>query len=158
MEPFDLKLPVETIAALTRIAVQEDVSVGQLIREAITRDLRRREQAKTPIRADEQLVTPLRALLADDFAYAAHWADLQRRLTAKGYRLAESGGGLILQKAANGERLCKASELGYSYSALMRKFNAPFPNHSHSWIAGRVLDRAAATTRGPEQPPRHNNV
>lgn len=129
-----LKLPAATMAALRRVAQDDDVTPGQIIREAIDRDLRRRAAAKTPIRADERLVAPLRALLADDFAYARDWADLQSRLRAKGYRLAEAGGGLILTTHPKGERLCKGSELGYGYSALLRKFNAPFPGHSHTWL------------------------
>jgi hypothetical protein len=129
-----LKLSEVTAAALRQLAEQEDVSIGQIIRDAIRRDLSRREKAKTPIRADERLVAPLRALLADDFAYAQNWSDLTRRLLQKGYRLAESGGGLILLHHLGGERLCKASELGYSYSQLLRKFDAPFPGHAHQLV------------------------
>lgn len=127
-----------TWAALEKIAIEEDVTVGQIIRDALDRDLRRRAQAKTPVRADERLVAPLRALLADDFAFARGWADLQARLAAKGYRLAESGGGLILQSHATAERICKASELGYSYSALLRRFDTVFPGHAHSAPLRRI--------------------
>jgi hypothetical protein len=124
--------------ALHRIAAEEDVTIGQIIREAITRDLRRRAEAKTPVRADERLVAPLRALLADDFAFAAGWGDLQSRLARKGYRLAEAGGGLVLQAVDSGERLCKASELGYSYSALLRRFDCVFPGHAHTAPLRRI--------------------
>ena len=65
-----IKLPAVTLVALQEIAGTEDVSIGHIIRDAIERDLRRRQSAKTPVRADERLVAPLRALLADDFAYA----------------------------------------------------------------------------------------
>lgn len=130
MEPVTLKLPDLTLRALAKIAREDDVTIGQIVRDAIERDLRPREQAKTPNRADERLVAPLRALLADDFAYAENWADLIRRLEAKDYALRESGGGLILT-ALNGDRICKASELGYAYSRLYRKFKTPFPGHSH---------------------------
>ncbi|MDO9637182.1 MAG: CopG family transcriptional regulator [Pseudotabrizicola sp.] len=128
-----LKLPLATVAALKRLAEQDYVTPGQLIRDAVERELRRRASAKTPVRADERLVAPLRALLANDFAYAQGWQDLQSRLIAKGYRLAESGGGLVLITHPQGERLCKGSELGHSYSALLRKFHAPFPGHSQAW-------------------------
>ncbi|WP_239995022.1 CopG family transcriptional regulator [Rhodosalinus sediminis] len=70
MERLDIALPPEYVAALERPARAEDVSRGQVIRDAIRRDLKRRETAKTPVRADERLVAPLRALLAEDFAYA----------------------------------------------------------------------------------------
>jgi hypothetical protein len=133
-----IRLDPAVWAALERIASDEDVTVGHIIRGAITRDLRRRTEAKTPVRADERLVAPLRALLADDFAYAKGWSDLQARLDAKGYRLAEAGGGLILQDRQTGARLCKASELGYSYSALLRRFDCVFPGHSHSAPLRRI--------------------
>ncbi len=133
-----LRLPAVMIGALKIAAARDDVSVGQIIRDAIARDLQRREKAKTPVSADERLVAPLRALLADDFAYARHWDDLFGRLRAKGFRLAESGGGLILLDHSTGERICKGSELGYGYALLLRKFDAPFPGHAHTWLRGRV--------------------
>ncbi len=54
----------------------------------------------------------LRALLADDLAYAGVWSELQRRLNRKVYELRESGGGLTL-------------------------FH--FPGHSHGYLAARWL-------------------
>ena len=133
-----IRLDPAVWAALDRIARDEDVTPGQIIRGAIDRELRRRAEAKTPNRADERLVAPLRALLADDLAYAKDWSDLQARIGAKGYRLAESGGGLILQDRDTGVRLCKASELGYSYSALLRRFDSVFPGHAHSAPLRRI--------------------
>ena len=131
MEHAQLKLSNEMLSALRAWAQKEDVTVGQIIRDAIARDLRRREKAKTPNRADERLVAPLRALLADDLAYAENWADLSRRLASKGFELREAGGGLALHRLSDGSRLCKASELGYAYRTLMRRFMAPFPGHRH---------------------------
>ncbi|MGB8813738.1 MAG: hypothetical protein WCC57_11175, partial [Paracoccaceae bacterium] len=93
-EIISLSLPRAMILALQHVAGQDDVTVGQIIRAAIARDLTRRQKAKTPVRVDERLVAPLRALLADDFAYSKNWADLQTRLRHKGYQLAEAGGGL----------------------------------------------------------------
>lgn len=129
MEPetLTLKLPPATLTALRRIAAEDDVSVGQVIRAVIARDLKRRSQAKTPVRADERLVASLRALLADDFAYAKTWGELQSRIAAKGYGLAESGGGLILFDRMSGARMCKGSELGYGYASLLRCLRTPFP-------------------------------
>ena len=146
-----LKLPEPTLLALQQIAATEDISVGTLVRNAIAREMSRREKAKTPIRADERLVAPLRALLADDFAYAGSWTDLGHRLQRKGFALAESGGGLILLSQGTGERLCKASELGYSFAALLRKFDAPFPaGHRHA----TSLNRKRATLPQPNAPAR----
>ena len=139
MIEVQLKLPEPTLAALRRMAAEGDLSVGQVIRNIIDSDLRRRAKAKTPVRADERLVAPLRALLADDFAYARDWPDLQSRLSRKGYQLREAGGGLALHRATDGARLCKASELGQPYALLIRRFRAPFPGHSHAWLAARML-------------------
>ena len=133
-----IRLPAALHGAVQKLALADDVSVGQIIRTAIHHEILRREKAKTPVRADERLVAPLRALLAHDFAYARDWTDLQSRLRQKGYRLAEAGGGLVLLDHDSGSRLCKGSELGYGYSQLLRKFNAPFPGHAHKWL----LDRA----------------
>ena len=138
-----IRLPAAMLAALKKVAGDEDRSVGQIIRDAVTHDLHRREKAKTPVRADERLVAPLRALLAEDFAFARDWDDLFKKLRAKGYRLAESGGGLVLQDQSTGQRLCKGSELGYGYAQLLRKFDTPFPGHAHQWLLGRVRDNVS---------------
>ncbi len=138
MDIISVKLPEPTRLALEKIADADDVSIGQVIRDAIARDLKRRHKAKTPVRVDERLVAPLRALLADDFAYAKTWDDLQTRLGGKGYVLREAGGGLCLYRAAQNQRVCKGSELGYSYATLMRKFNQPFPNHSHRYLYHKI--------------------
>ncbi|MEO1641256.1 MAG: hypothetical protein AAFU41_18635 [Pseudomonadota bacterium] len=143
METVTVKLPPEMFAALRGIARQEDTTPGAVIRDAIKRDLFRRSRAKTAKRTDEQLVAPLRALLADDFNYADGWADLQERLHRKGFQLREAGGGLALHDRL-GARLCKGSELGYSYGHLMRRFAAPFPNHSHRHIFARYLSERRA--------------
>jgi hypothetical protein len=133
-----IRLDPSVWTVLERLAAEDDVSVGQIIRDAINRDIRRRAEAKTPVRADERLVAPLRVLLADDFAYAKGWGELQARLFKKGCRLAETGGGLILQSQESGARICKASELGYSYSALLRRFDSVFPGHAHTAPLRRI--------------------
>jgi hypothetical protein len=134
------KLPSTQAAALRRLAAQRDVTVGQIIREAIANEIRRETRdGRGPNRADETLLAPLRALLAAEFAEALGWADLQQKLEIKGYRLREAGGGLALHTHPSGERVCKASELGYAYSKLMRRFGAPFPGHAHGHLVKRVL-------------------
>jgi len=57
----------------------------------------------------------------------------------KGYVLRAAGGGLALHDWPGDRRLCKASELGFSYSRLMRRFSSPFPEHPHAWLAARML-------------------
>lgn len=134
------KLPEIQALALHRLAQQQDVSVGQIVRNAIAHEIRRQTRAgANPNQADETLLAPLRSLLARPLADAQNWHDLQQRLAELGYVLREAGGGLALHHGESGERLCKASELGYSYATLMRRFDAPFPGHSHTHMARRVL-------------------
>lgn len=137
MREVTLKLPEAMVAAIEEIAGREDVSPGQVIRAAIERDLFRRARARKAVRPDERLVAPLRALLADDFAYATGWADLQRRLRSKGYELREAGGGTALHETRSGRRLCKGSDLGHGYAGLVRKFGAGLPGHAHAYVARR---------------------
>ena len=53
--------------------------------------------------------------------------------------MCEAGGGLALHAHPKGTRLCKASELGHAYIPLMRRFQAPFPGHSHRHLIDKVL-------------------
>lgn len=134
---IEFSLSQITLDALHQIAMEEGVGVDHVLNSAIRRDLFRRSR-KTVVPADEQLVAPLRGLLADDFAFAQGWTDLQNRLRAKGYSLREHGAGLALHKAACGTRMCKASELGNSYARLMRRFLTPFPSHSHGYQPQKI--------------------
>lgn len=136
MVAVTLDLAPETLAALKQIARQEGDDIQALIRDAIRRDLYRRNRAKKAVRPDERLVAPLRALLADDLAYARDWQDLQSRLRVKGYAMRESGGGLILVRHPEGGKVVKASDLGYSYSRLVQRFHAPFPGHGRHQLWG----------------------
>lgn len=129
-----LTLDPTTHAALRRIAGEEGCDLPALIRDAIRRDLFRRTRAKKAVRPDERLVAPLRALLADDLAYSTGWDDLQRRLRNKGFVFREAGGGLALFRLDTGVKAAKASDLGYSYTRLMRRFGQPMPGHSHSYL------------------------
>jgi hypothetical protein len=152
MDHVTLKLDPGVLAAVERAAADDDVSVGQLIRHAITQELRRRRTAKTAIRADERFLAPLRALLADDFAYAKDWSDLQSRLLHKGYVLAESGGGLIVLDTLS-TRICKGSEIGHGYASLLRKFDAPFPGHSRLSHLAQIMPALPQPAPSPRTAP-----
>lgn len=132
-------LPEVTLDALRKISTDENVGIEHVLQGAIRRDLFRRSRAKKAVRTDERLVAPLRALLAEDFAFAHGWDDLQSRLRAKGYVLREAGAGLALHKQTCGTRVCKASDLGNSYARLMRRFLTPFPTHSHRYLPEKIL-------------------
>lgn len=131
------RLDATTLHALQSQARLEGADIGDIVRGAIERDLYRRKRAKKAVRTDERRVAPLRALLAKDFAEATTWQDLQNRLKYKGFRLQEAGAGLALFHIKTNTRMAKASDLGASYSRLMRFFNAPFPGHSHRYLFAR---------------------
>ncbi|MGZ9808910.1 hypothetical protein ACXN5S_00420 [Pseudoroseicyclus sp. H15] len=144
-------LPDELQRVAEAMARAEDETLGALVRRLLAKEVSRRQNAKPPVRADELLVAPLRARLAGDLAHASDWEDLRRRLAAKGYALHEAGGGLALHRHPTGERLCKASDLGFSYSRLMRRFQAPFPGHRHTHLVQRHLG-PAAPREGDDEP------
>jgi len=132
-----VRLPAELARAAQDMAREADVTPGQILRDLLAREIARRHRARPPVRADERLVAPLRARLAGDLAHAPTWADLQRRLRRQGYELREAGGGLSLYRFPCGTRLCKASELGFSYARLLRRIGAPFPAHAHRYLVAR---------------------
>ena len=92
----------------------------------------------------------MRARLAGDFEHASGWVDLDTRLKAKGFALRAAGGGLALYRWPDDTRLCKASDLGFSYARLMHRFRAPFPGHPHAWLARRLLTPETQTAPPPE--------
>jgi len=144
MESVEFKLPREMRLALRQLACQDDVSPGQVLRALLNKEISRRLNARPPVRADERLIAPLRARLAPDLAHATNWDDLQKRLNCAGYSLREAGGGLAVFTHPSGARVCKASELGFSYGRLMRRFRSPFPGHAHTWLADRFLSDTAS--------------
>src|SRR6056297_3298127 len=77
--------------------------------------------------------------------------DLQVRLQSKGYVLRAAGGGLALHDWPADRRICKASELGFSYTRLMRRFGTPFPDHPHTWLEKHHLHQTQ--TGAPEGTP-----
>lgn len=151
MERMHLKLSIEMLHAAAAIARERDVTLGQMVRDLLARKISRHQNARPPVRADERLVAPLRARLAHDLASSTDWEDLDQRLKAKGYVLRAAGGGLALHLWPQDARLCKASDLGFSYSRLMRRLGAPFPGHGHTWLAKKHL--AAKATGAPEDAP-----
>lgn len=145
--PLYVDLPPETIKALRVLAKANQttpsaqashlltVLLGQTrpIPKAMTTDRTEERSAR------QRLLAPVRALLAADLAQATDWEDLQTRLGPHGFILRERGGGLAVYSTSTAAHICKASELGWSYSDLMRRFQQPFPGHSHGWLAQRIL-------------------
>lgn len=140
MESVSFKLPKDMVARLERLAREDDVSVGQVIRIAVEREFHRRDTGRTPPRAEERLLGPIRARLTDDFVAAKDWRGLKQALMDKGYVLRESGGGLALHDAINGRFLCRTSEIGFGHPTLMRQLGGAFPGHSHAWLIDRIRE------------------
>lgn len=129
METVTLKLPPKLLRDAARVAHGEDVTVGHLVRVLLAREVERRLNPKTPIRADEGLLAALQALLATDMAEASDWDDLATRLARHGYELRPAGGGVVLFKRSCGTRVCKGSELGFAYRVLVERFGTGMPGH-----------------------------
>ncbi|SIO15629.1 hypothetical protein [Vannielia litorea] len=145
MQRISFQVSHPTLAALMDAAQRDDISVGQLLRDAVRRELHRRHAtAKTPQRADERLVAGLATLLAPAFAEAESWSQLASLLRLRGHELRPAGGGLAVHHISDGRRICKASELGQAYSTLIRRFQSPFPGHSQRHLVERVLGDVSA--------------
>jgi len=130
-------------SAACALAQARDITLGQLVRDALAQEIAQAQRkAKTPNRADEQLVARLQRLLAPAMAEARSWPELARVLARLGYELRPAGGGLTLHLARTGARLCKSSELGFAYSRLVRRFQAPMPGHPHQ-MRHLLADRPA---------------
>lgn len=147
-----IDLPEPLLRAAREVAAARDITLGQLIRDALNAEIRRSVRVTmSPDRAEERRLAVLRARYAEDFAYAANWPDLQERLKAKGVHLREAGGGLAVASWPGGARLCKASDLGASITALARRFRAPFPGdragspYAHVVTTRRDEDRVVDT-------------
>lgn len=150
-DPTAITLHPDLKRAAQAIADARDISLGQLIRDLLAREIARNSSARPPVRADERLVAPLRARLAPDFAHAPDWAALQSRLKRKGYCLRAAGGGLALHDWPGNRRVCKASELGFSYTRLMRRLRAPFPGHSHAHLFDEMQAEAPSGSADQEE-------
>ena len=129
LEPCHFKMHTEMSRQIIAIARERDVTVGQILRDLVAKEIERHHRTSPPARADERLVAPLRARLAKDLAEGRDWNDIQARLHRKGYELRAAGGGLALHTHPAGLRVCKASDLGFSYSRLVHRLGATFPGH-----------------------------
>jgi hypothetical protein len=130
-ETVTLKLPRALLSRASIVADKQDVTVGHLVRQLLSKEIERQLNPKTSNRTDEKLVAALQALLAQEMASATGWDDLAVRLADEGYELRPAGGGLTMHKRPCGTRLCKASELGFPYRALVARFRSAMPGHPH---------------------------
>ncbi|WP_082029494.1 hypothetical protein [Tateyamaria sp. ANG-S1] len=128
-EQIMIRVPDSLLSDARRLAREKDVTLGQLVRDALDQEVRR-ARPKTRNCADEALVARLQRLLAADIAAATSWAQLERVLRCRGFALRPAGGGLTLHDA-QGTRLCKSSEIGFGYARLVKRFGAVMPGHPH---------------------------
>jgi hypothetical protein len=131
LESVTLKLPRDLLSGAQRVATARDVTIGHLVRQLLKREVDRQLSAGTREGTDVRLLAALQALLARDMAEARDWEDLAVRLRPHGYDLRPSGGGVALYKSSCGTRVCKGSEIGFSYGALVKRYGAPMPDHPH---------------------------
>ena len=131
--------------------VHRETFVHAAIEIAVKRSerARRRAVAKRRDSVDEPLFARLRVLIAKALMGADGWEELQASLADRGFTYVEKGGGLAIKRLRDGALVCKASQVGPGYAELIRRFRAPFPGHSHVWLAERILDRAVT----PGAPP-----
>lgn len=84
MRDVIFRLSEPMIASALRLAQARDATLGQIVRDALSAEIRRcSRNAKTPNRAEEQLLAPLRVLLASDFARAKSWPELKNSYRCK---------------------------------------------------------------------------
>lgn len=57
------------------------------------------------------------------------WAELELKLEKIDLKMKPSGGGLALWEISTDKRVCKSSEVGWSYSTLVKRFKCPMPGH-----------------------------
>ncbi|WP_299414189.1 hypothetical protein [uncultured Sulfitobacter sp.] len=132
LESVSLKLPRDLLSGAQRVATARDVTVGHLVRQLLKREVDRQLAGGREGDTDARLLAALQALLARDMAEASSWENLQERLKPHGYVLRRQGGGLVLYKTSCGTRVCKGSELGFSYATLVARFGVPMPDHPHT--------------------------
>lgn len=144
LESVTLKLPRELLSGAQRVATARDVTIGHLVRQLLKREVDRQIASKGEAVADERLLIALQALLARDMAEATDWVDVGERLRPHGYALRLFGDGVALFKTSCGTRICKGSELGFSYASLVSRFGDFVPDRSiaktHQGVmpAGRI--------------------
>ena len=121
------KLDQTVLDALEAEARSDRSTIADILRDAIRRDLRRRNKAKTSPTYDPNVVAAMQRLLSRDFAMASGWQDLQDRIHEKGYALRASGGGLAVFDPTTQKRMAKASHFGTSAHMLARRFGEEYP-------------------------------
>lgn len=139
LESVTLKLPRDLLSGAQRVATARDVTIGHMVRQLLKREVERQLKAKPGAAVDEGLLAALQALLGRDMAEAVSWDDLAERLRPHGYEMRAAGGGATIYKSSCGTRVCKGSELGFGYAALVKRFGGHLPGHPYQKAAYGIM-------------------
>lgn len=137
-QTIELHISNEMASTVSLVAQSEDATVGEIIRDAVRRDLRRRATIQNAETQQRRAFDPLRNLLQPDFEKALNWEHLQSRLLDKGYRLLQGRGDIMVHRAS-GERICRLSDLGQNQVALARRFQVAFVHQQAGMDAPQAL-------------------
>lgn len=154
MGDVSVRMSVELLARLRRASVWEQKTEAGLIRDAVEEAVKKIERAQRRAKrrhsVDERLLARWRVLVAGALLEATDWTSLQKRLALDDLAFVASGGGLALARQSTGEALCRASDVGPGYAALVRRFRSGFPDHPHVWLAERILGVAPPRARSDQ--------
>jgi hypothetical protein len=150
LESVTLKLPRELLSGAQRVATAQEVTIGHMVRQLLKREVDRQLSSKDITTVSGGLISAVQALLERDVADACNWDDLSHRLRPHGYVFRLNEGALVLFKTSCGTRICRGSELGFSYANLVKRFGQQMPEQPVSNVANGVmpagrLDRARHT-------------
>jgi len=123
-------LPEDAFEALQAKARREEAAPGAILRVALSHYLHRGEDPCATDRSDPVFIGALRTLLARDLTEARDWADLESRLSARGYVMRLNGNQLGLFTSGSNECIADATEIGVSYGGLMRRLGGPMPHQN----------------------------
>jgi len=126
-----------------RLCDAADETPGTVLRDLLRLEVQRRTRkaARSDEVIDERLLVRLRLLVAEALAEARGWAGMQAALARRGLAYQPAGGGLVLVDIRSGAVLCKGSQAGPGYIALVRRMGCAFPGHRQATLAARVLAR-----------------
>ena len=152
--PVEMKIQLseEMSEKLAKRAYDRNVSVGAVIREALDQFFggkraepahaaprKEREPRKEQEPREERELDDTKSRFADAVEHSSNWEELVERLREKGLDIAPKGGGLVVRQSDAGTELCKASEIGFPYSRLIKRYRAGWTAHPHAWLAERIL-------------------
>ena len=134
--------PPDIKARFVKMCAERDETPGAMMRYLMRQELKNwsGKKARTDDVRDEQLLASLRLRVAKIWSTSTSWDQFIQMLAQDELTLKPAGGGLSYF-ASNGDRLAKSSDVGPSYSDMIRRFKCGFPGHHMPHIVDRVLLR-----------------